>query len=105
MAKHFSVDRREVVGRVHRTVAATHELAVPVVQCEEELLVVTRRILSWLDQQESMLSGVLALFQIGSRKGMSVVPAKAGRSRCEGVARSRSWRDHRRSFFHRAVDV
>ena len=74
-----------VVG-IHGAVAAAGHFAVPVVQGEEEFLIVAGGVFAGLDQQEAVLAGVLGFFQIGSGKGVGVIPAKACGVGREGVA-------------------
>src|ERR1700760_2071400 len=74
-------------------------------QCKKNLLVVTARIVPRLDEQKSVLAGVLPLVQIFAGEGVGVIPAEAGRARSECVTSVTAARDQRSSLFHGAVHL
>src|ERR1700691_1266774 len=74
-------------------------------QSKEDLLIVAARIVAGLDEQKSVLAGVLPLVQIFAGESVGVIPAEAGRARREGVTSVTAARDERSSFFHGAVHL
>ena len=80
------------------------QVAIPVMQGEEGLLVITAGMVAGLDEERSVLAGVLAFVQIFPAN-MSVIPAEAGRVGREGVVDLGAGRNGRSAFFHGAVDL
>src|SRR5271170_1440012 len=103
--QHPSIDRRIVIGGVHRSVATREQLAVPVMQRQEDLLVIVPRIFARLGHQKAVLPGILALLEIVPGRDMGVIPAKSGRTGRESVSSLARWRYHRRPLFHCAIDL
>ena len=104
-AQHAAIDGGHVVGRVHGTVSAREQRGVPVMQREEDFLVIVPRVVARFDEQKSVLAGVLAAVQIFAGKDVGVIPAKAGGTRGKRVARVAAGRDRRRTLFHGAVHL
>ena len=100
-----AVDGGKSIFGIHRTVSAAGHLAFPVVKGEEEFLVVVAGVVAGLDEQKAMLAGVLRLFEVCAGEGVGVVPAEACRAGRVGIARLAAGGDHRRAFFHGAIDI
>ena len=104
VAEGAAVDGGDVVERLHGAVVATGEVAAPVVQGEEGFNVVAGRVVAGFDEKQAVLAGVLAELEIAAGEGVGVKPAKAGWGGREGVASGGAGGDHRRAFFHGAID-
>ena len=76
-AKDAAVDGRHIVDRVHGTVGAREQIAIPIMQGEEDLLVIARRIVARFNEKKSVLTGVLPLVQVFAGKDMGVIPTEA----------------------------
>ncbi len=72
-----SVDGGDIVGRIHGAVIARIEVSVPVVQREEELLIVPGGVFARFDEENAELSGVEPLSEIAAGEGVGVIPAQA----------------------------
>ncbi len=95
-----AVDGRYSIDRIHRTVTAGFQVAIPIMQREEDLLVIARRIVAGFNKQKSMFTGVLALVQIFAGESMGVIPAEARRARGKRIARVATAGNGWSAFFH-----
>src|ERR1700733_456124 len=103
--EHLAVDCCHVVDRVHKTVVAAQELPVPVMESKKDLPIVSSRVVTRFDQQETVQPAVLRLGEVFPRERVRVVPAESCRSGGHGIARRGTWRDHWRAFLHCTVDI
>ncbi len=76
-AQHTAIDGGDVIGWVHGAVGAREQRGIPVMQRQEDFLVVAARVVARFDEQKSVLAGVLAAVEIFAGKDVGVIPAKA----------------------------
>ena len=94
-----------LVAGIHGTIVAGQQLAAQVVEHHERFLIVATGIALEIDHEESVKTAVQAAAEIIPGAHMRVVPARAAGPRCKGVACVAARRNHRRAFFHRAIDL
>ncbi len=104
-AESLAVDGGEAVFGVHGAIAGAGHFAVPVVEGEEEFLVVAGGVFFGFDEEKTVLAGVLGFFEVFAGEGVGVVPAESCGSWGEGVTRVAAGGDHRCAFFHGSVHV
>ena len=83
--KHPVVDGGIVIRGVHRSVSSAGHVRVPIMQGEEELLIVVAGIALRLQVKAAKLSGIEPPLEIVSGKTMRVIPAESRRPRREFV--------------------
>ena len=111
MTERFVVDGGGVIHDFHAVVRwrpfsdvlHADEFRLPLMRREKNFLIIIAGIVFWLDVEEAELSGVQATAQIVAGEGMGVIPAGSTRLRGERILARSSSRNHRCSFFHRAV--
>jgi hypothetical protein len=104
-AEHLAVDRCHIVDRVHITVVAAQELPVPVMEAKADLSIISSRVVTRFDQQETVQPAVLRLGEILPRERVRVIPTETCWLGGHGIARRGTRRNHRRAFFHCSVDI
>ena len=104
-AQHAAVDGGDVVGWVHGAIGARQQRGVPVMQRQEDFLVIAPWVVAWFDEQKSVLPGVLAAMEIFAGKDVGVIPAKARGTGGKGVTRLAACRDRWCTLFHGTVDL
>ena len=103
-AQGAAVDGGDLVGGIHGAVVACQQAAVPVVEGDEELLIVGCGIMARFDVQKAVLAGVLGFLEIAACKGVGVVPAEPRGAGREGVTGDVAWGDVGCALLHGAVD-
>ena len=103
-SQHFVIDGGVTVGHFLVALRAALDMAIPIMQRQKDLLVVTRGIVGWIDHQKAELARIRGTVHIVSGEGVRVVPAKSGRPRLPGVSlRTALGRRFRRSFLGSSV--
>src|SRR5271156_2296505 len=103
--KHFAIDGRHVVDRIHVSVIAALEVTAPIMKSKEDLAIVASRVLSRFDHEKTVESTVLGLCKIFARECMGVKPTESWRVRPEGIPGRCSRGNHWCAFFHRTVNI
>ncbi len=103
-AHDLPVDGGDGISGIHGAVVAGQQAAIPVMEAQKKLLIVTRRIVATLYHQHAVLTAVLSSREIPHCHGVGVIPAESSRTRREGVPYSRTWSDRWSALFHGAVD-
>jgi hypothetical protein len=80
-------------------------MAVPIVQGEKELLIVACGTIARLDHQEAVLAAVLGASEVAHGHGVSVIPAKSGRTWCKRIACGPAGSDGWRALLQRAIYI
>src|ERR1022692_49061 len=105
MPEHAVIDRRIIIKSVHGRIPAASPIRVPVVQGEEDLVIVRTWCLFRINVETSELTGIPAPLQITPSKCVRVVPAETRRPRRKAVTPLPAWHNHGRALFHRAIFV
>src|ERR1700744_2155612 len=101
---HLAVDGGDTVAWIHRAVGSAEQVTVPIVKGEKKFLIVESGVVAWFYHQKAVLTAVLSAGEIAHRHGVSVIPAKTGRARHEGVACDGVSGYGRGAFLDSAVD-
>ena len=84
--------------------AASREIGLPAVERQRNLLVVARRVLTRLDDENAELAGVGGAMQVASGVNVGVIPSRAGWPRHEGITSAGRGRAPWGAFFGGAID-